>query len=536
MLGSWASAIDEYSKAIQLDPSMERAIHKRGESYWRLKQYDLALADLNRAAQLAPNEAEIFCDRGRMLMEQVGWNIYRGEFEKGYSDLKRAFQLNPNEEHAKIAILNADIIRFNRRADTEVEKSNYAEAKRLYGEALALETGNFYALFGRGRTLFLEGKYELAIADYDAFIRGKTDDAAAFSNRGLAKYELGKYDEAIADQTKAIALNPAWVSDAYVRRGRAYWAKKDLINASIDFDNALRLNPNSVFALINKALIFSERKIFDIAIANVTKAMTLKPDDAELYLTRGDIYKASADTPKALADYEQAAKLAPRSNIPYTKRIALFKEAKAVADLVAEYDRYVKAFPLEGLNARGHYYYFAKDYPKALADFHEWNRLDPKSIAALQMLVYSYEETGDPTKALMYSDQVIKLRPGYYDHTIRARILFKLKKYYDASLAIEQALKLDPEDYNALSWRGRLRAEQGDSVGAFDDYGQSLRLFDKSSQTYLFRGMLYAKIGRKVEALADLKKALELDNNNAQAMAELAELTKPSTPKRPKKR
>lgn len=532
----WRRAIDEFTKAIAIDPDLASAFHNRGIAYHGLKWYDLARADLDRAIQLNPNNSGSYTVRAYIRLDSVGWNIYRGEFDLAYGDLQAALRIDPSNRVARDAILRADVVRLNMRAETEINKGNFAEAIRLFNEALGKQPNDLDTLFARGRAYLLDSKYALSIADYDAYIARKADDAGAFSNRGLAKCELGKIDEAISDQTTAIALKPSWVADAYVRRGRAHREKKDLINASVDFDNALRVDPNSVFALINKALVYSERKIFDLAIVNASKAISLKPNDAELYLARGDIYKASADNAKALADYDQAAKLEPTSPAPYRRKIGIYKEAKAVAELEAEYDRFVAALPAEGLNARGHYYYFAKNYPKALADFHEWNRLDPKGVAALQMLAYAYERIGDPREALKYTDQVIKLRPSSFDHTFRASILFKLKKFYDASIAIEQAIKLDPKDFYPLTWRGRLRAEQGDLAGALEDYGRSLELYGRSSETYLFRGLMYAKMGKKAEAIADVKRALELDPDNAEARSELAKLTKPRSARPTRKR
>lgn len=532
---NWIAAIDEYTKAIRLDPNHEPSLHKRGEAYWRSKKYDLALADLNKAAQLAPNEAQLFCDRGRMLLESVGWNIYRGEFDKGYADLKKALQLDPNEAHAKENILSADTARLNIKADTELNKGNVAEATKLYSEALVLRPNNLYSLFNRGRAYLRNSQNELAIADFDAYIAQETTEPAAFHNRGIAKYNLGKYDDCISDQTKAISLKPSWIADAYVRRGRAIWAKKDLINASVDFDNALRHDPNSVFALINKAVIYSERKIFDVAILNATKAIALQPETADLYLERGDIYKASGDVAKALADYEQMTKLAATSKIGYLRRVAIFKETKSIAELEAEYERFIKALPNEGLNARGHYYYSLKNYPKALADFLEWHRSDASSIAALQMLVYTYEEMGNYSEALRYSDLVVKTNPMAYDFAKRGAILFKLKKIYDAAAQIDRALSLEPANGYALRWRGRIRTELGDLTGALEDYGRSLEQVDKSSETYHFRGLLYAKLGKKPEAIADLKRAIELDPNNSEAKSALANLNK-TTPLRKSKK
>ena len=50
------------------------------------------------------------------------------------------------------------------------------------------------------------GRYADALADYDEAIRLKPDDAAAYSNRGLAKGKLGLKNEARKDFATALKL------------------------------------------------------------------------------------------------------------------------------------------------------------------------------------------------------------------------------------------------------------------------------------------------------------------------------------------
>jgi tetratricopeptide (TPR) repeat protein len=61
----------------------------------------------------------------------------------------------------------------------------------------------------RGQSYFNEGKYDLAIADYDQAIRLDPKDADYYNDRGLAYYAKGDYDRAIADFQQVLRINPA---------------------------------------------------------------------------------------------------------------------------------------------------------------------------------------------------------------------------------------------------------------------------------------------------------------------------------------
>ena len=52
---NYSLAIDEYSKAIELNPQHQSAYGLRGQAYVRLKDYRKALSDLNKALSINPN-------------------------------------------------------------------------------------------------------------------------------------------------------------------------------------------------------------------------------------------------------------------------------------------------------------------------------------------------------------------------------------------------------------------------------------------------------------------------------------------------
>ena len=88
------------------------------------------------------------------------------------------------------------------------------------------------------------GKHDNAIADYGEAIRLEPDYAAAYYNRGNAKYALGRYDDAIADHDEAIRLKPDYAG-AYYNRGVAKYALGLKDEARKDFETALKLARNA---------------------------------------------------------------------------------------------------------------------------------------------------------------------------------------------------------------------------------------------------------------------------------------------------
>ena len=59
----WQAAIDEYEKAIELDPNAA-AYYNRGITYAELGRLELALADYDKAIELDPKDATSYINRG----------------------------------------------------------------------------------------------------------------------------------------------------------------------------------------------------------------------------------------------------------------------------------------------------------------------------------------------------------------------------------------------------------------------------------------------------------------------------------------
>ena len=82
-------AIADYNRAIELSPDYARAYASRGSAYRSLREYDLAIADYNRALEIWPNYAWVYTGRGRTYS-------YRKEYIQSINDLNRAIEIEPN--------------------------------------------------------------------------------------------------------------------------------------------------------------------------------------------------------------------------------------------------------------------------------------------------------------------------------------------------------------------------------------------------------------------------------------------------------
>ena len=101
-----------------------------------------------------------------------------------------------------------------------------------------------------GNRAFSAKKYAQAKQDYTQSI-ALQPTCLAYANRAMAELKLEEYSAAEADCTNAIALDAAYVK-AYLRRASAAKQLGKLLEATEDYEHALRLEPTSSSTLTDR--------------------------------------------------------------------------------------------------------------------------------------------------------------------------------------------------------------------------------------------------------------------------------------------
>lgn len=147
-------AIEDFNKALEIDPEFVPALVSRGNAFVRIGAIKLAMKDYSRALEINPDEANAHNNIGYLL-------FIMGEVDKGISEINRSIELNPS---------------------------------------------NSYAYYNRGKIYLSLKKYKLAIKDFDKALQINPRFASAYVERHIAYFKLGKYSQALKDSQKAISL------------------------------------------------------------------------------------------------------------------------------------------------------------------------------------------------------------------------------------------------------------------------------------------------------------------------------------------
>jgi len=134
--------------------------------------------------------------------------------------------------------------------------------------------------------------------------------AAAHNNRGVAYRLKGEYDRAMQDYEQAIRLNPD-SANYYNNRGIIYRIKGDYDRAIADYDEALWLKSDYPAAFYNRALAYADKGEYDHALADFDVVMRFDARNALALYARGMTLLKKGDAEAGKADIAAAKAIDP---------------------------------------------------------------------------------------------------------------------------------------------------------------------------------------------------------------------------------
>jgi predicted O-linked N-acetylglucosamine transferase (SPINDLY family) len=245
-----------------------------------------------------------------------------------------------------------------------------AEAEQYYRQALAADPRDFAARHFLGVTCAQQGRPEEGLAEIDAALAIRPDDAEALLNRANMLKGLGRPAEALAGFTDALAARQGW-PQALNNRGTVLQALARFEEALADYDAALAAAPNYPEALNNRGSVLQDLRRPAEALAAYDQALRLQPQFAAAFNNRGSALLDLKRFADALGCFDRALALRPNDAETLSNRGNALQGLMRPDEAVASYDRALAIRPdfPEALNNRGSALQELKRHGEALASF-----------------------------------------------------------------------------------------------------------------------------------------------------------------------
>jgi tetratricopeptide (TPR) repeat protein len=229
-------ALADFNESLRLDPKGDNCLNERGNIFMNEKRdFKRAIDDYSKAIMLNPGYAEFWTNRARAKRAA-------GLYDAALADHGEAIRIDPT-----------NAVRWNSRGVLyESNQRDFPRAIADYSEAIKLKPAESLYRLNRGNAYRLNRDYAQAIADYNDSIRLDAKEPLSFNGRGLAQERIGNRKAAIADFGEAIRLDPS-EPIYWSNRARAYRNGQDHALAKLDYLEAIRLSPLDAQALNNCA-------------------------------------------------------------------------------------------------------------------------------------------------------------------------------------------------------------------------------------------------------------------------------------------
>jgi protein O-mannosyl-transferase len=195
----WNNSIVLSSDVIEKYPRSYLAYEYRGDAKAKLGDKQGAIQDYSRAIDINPEYTEAFNNRG---LEK----FTLGDILGALNDFSKAIENNP---------LNADA--FLNRGNAKGSIDDKKGALNDYNKAIELNPGNAQAFNNRGLIRFNLDDKQGALKDFNKAIEINPQYAYAFVNRGSARYFLSDKEGACNDWVKSAELGYKQANDMIIR-------------------------------------------------------------------------------------------------------------------------------------------------------------------------------------------------------------------------------------------------------------------------------------------------------------------------------
>ncbi len=364
----------------------------------------------------------------------------------------------------------------------------------------------------KGESYLKDEKFQEASLEFRNAIQ--IDERLASAHWGLARsYEgLQRYQEAFDELRKTIELD-ADNLDARVKLGNYYIAaakgnSQMIAEAQRMAKQILDKNANHVEGHILLGSVFYAQNEREKAFAEINHAIELDPKRVESYLSLARFYIITNDQTRAEETFQRAIAVNANSALGHTEYGKFLVQQNRLAEAEAEMTKAVTVEPANRASRfiLASFYLVNKQLDKAEAAYKALAEIDKDKPEGRAVLADFYSSINRLDEAVAIYQEIVTNAPDYNQGRFRLGEIMLMRGDTQGAMAqVDEVLKKDQHDRQALLLRARVRAQSGQSndlLAAVEDLKEVLVQEPNSRPGLYFMAQANFNLGNMDQARA----------------------------------
>jgi tetratricopeptide (TPR) repeat protein len=485
--GQASQAIDEYKKALELDPNNSMIYAEMAESYLKNNRVRDAVETAEKAIRASPDNIEAHRLLSSIYIQLIGRaNAQQppsaDTINSAIHEFEEIVRIDPSEQQAFLMLGRLYQIKGDRSKATEI-----------YKQLLGVEPGSEEGVVALAKLQIDAGNKKEAAGMLEEFIKQRPESDAALELLGQAYSDLQEYEKAADAYKRASELNP---DDLELKKSEA-----QALFLGDKFDEAGQLyqelaaaEPEDGLASLRLGQIYRRQMKYDLARQNLEKAAQSFPDSVEVQFNFVLLDRDEGLLEDALKRTSDLLKKTEKPSARYSEserqNRQLFMTHQAILNsLLGNY--------MESIRELAELKTFTKD-----------GRFD-------LMIIETYRTGKNLDKALQHSEQVLTETPDNRQlQMIHADLIAEKGRVDEGIRALQKLSKGNKDDLDVLSAMTNIYQRAKKYGDAQNILNTAIQRFPDEEQVYFLQGALYEKQNKVSDAEKAFRKALELDKDD----------------------
>lgn len=355
-------AIDYFTRALDNDPRNSDHLWQRGRICFYVNDDERALANLNMAIRLDPDQSRFHVTRSMI-------HLHRKQPDQTIEDCDRAIQLGADASRVHVI-----------RAAAWIAKNDPQRGRLDLDHALRQDATNPSGPIKGRRNLVGKADAGTRVTLLTASVRLNAGDAEPQNGPGASRSGEPGQAKARAADSEPSARDPKNLADL-VATGNAWYAKKEYDKAMAAYNEAIRLDPNYAPAFAARARTWARKHYRDRELADLDTAIKLDPNNAAYRVARGESWSAQGRHLPAMDDYDEAIRLEPNDPAKWVARGHEWRRHLKLDQAIADYTQAIQLNPryTDAYMARGQTWKQRRAFDQAIREFTALIQIEPDS-------------------------------------------------------------------------------------------------------------------------------------------------------------